>query len=453
METATKKNGKALRKTISRKAHATFNLDPKRLSVTKMIENSNYDRIPELVPIRHHRMSASPFAFYRGTASIMAGDLSHLSQTGIHVQAIGDCHLMNFGGFATPERTLIFDVNDFDETHPAPWEWDVKRLATSFVLAARHRNMGDDYAKETAYTLTKFYREQMKTFASMNMLDLWYMKFDLQTIRDNAANSKVKRMLDDTIAKAQKSTHQQTFYKLTTNVLGTFEITEQKPLVYHPIDVEEDKAMILQFMNQYCNTLQHDRRWLFDQYKVIDVALKVVGVGSVGTRCFVVLLMNEKKDPLFIQVKEARQSVLEPYTQKTTYGHHGQRVVEGQRLNQAASDIFLGWSTGPAGRHYYLRQLRDKKIGLDIEQFDKELLVGYARLCGSMLARAHAKAGNATLLSSYMGSTDVIDEAISDFAVKYADQTEKDYSDFIKAIKSGKLEVQEDEAVKKLSTK
>jgi len=453
MQSTMNTNGKEIRKTSSRKSHAIFELDPGRPSVVDMISGSNNDRLPELVPIRHHRMSASPFAFYRATASIMARDLSYLPNTGQQVQAIGDCHLMNFGGFSTPERTLIFDVNDFDETHPAPFEWDVKRLAASFVLASRHSNMSDANAKETAYILTKSYRESMTAFASMNMLDLWYMKFDLQGIRNEAKNEKAKRLLDSTITKAQKSNHQQSFYKLTSNVLGTFEITEQKPLVYHLIDVKKDKQMILQFMDQYRSTLQADRLWLFDQYKVIDVALKVVGVGSVGTRCFVVLLINEREEPLFIQVKEAGPSVLEAYTQKSTYNHQGQRVVEGQRLVQAASDIFLGWSTGPAGRHFYLRQLRDKKIGLDIENFDKELLAGYAKLCGRMLARAHAKAGNAALLSGYLGSSDVFDEAISEFGIRYADQTEKDYSDFMKAIKSGKLDVKEDEAVKEVSMK
>ena len=452
MQTSNNTNGKELRKKSSRKSHSFYEVNPNRPLVAEMISDSDNGRLPELVPIRHQRMSVSPFAFYRATASIMARDLSYLPNTSLQVQAIGDCHLMNFGGFATPERSMIFDVNDFDETHPAPFEWDLKRLAASFVLAARHAKMSDASAKDTAYTLAQSYRESMATFASMTMLDLWYMKFDLQSILKEAKNERAKRILDATMEKAQKSTHQQTLYKLTSNVLGTFEITEQKPLVYHLFDVKKDKAMIMQFMDEYRGTLQNDRRWLFDQYQVVDVALKVVGVGSVGTRCFVVLLINEKQEPLFIQVKEAGPSVLEAYTQKSIFDHNGQRVVEGQRLVQAASDIFLGWSTGPlAGRHYYLRQLKDKKIGLDVENFDKDLLSSYAKLCGRMLARAHAKAGNAALLSGYMGSADVLDEAISEFAVKYADQTENDYDDFMKAVKSGKLEVKKDEAVTELS--
>ncbi len=452
MQTDKITSGKDLRKKSSRKSHSFYEANPNRPSVAEMISESDNGRLPELVPIRHQRMSASPFAFYRATASIMARDLSYLPNTGLQVQAIGDCHLMNFGGFATPERSLIFDVNDFDETHPAPFEWDLKRLAASFVLAARHAGMSDASAKDTAYTLAQSYRENMATLSSMSMLDLWYMKFDLQSIRREAKNERARRVLDATMEKAQKSTHQQTLYKLTSNVLGTFEITEQKPLVYHLFDVKKDKAMIMQFMDEYRGTLQNDRRWLFDQYQVVDVALKVVGVGSVGTRCFVVLLINEKQEPLFIQVKEAGPSVLEAYTQKSIFNHNGQRVVEGQRLVQAASDIFLGWSTGPlGGRHYYLRQLKDKKIGLDVENFDKGLLSSYAKLCGRMLARAHAKAGSAALLSGYMGSSDALDESISEFALKYADQTEKDYDDFMKAIKSGKLEVKKDEAITELS--
>ncbi len=439
MPTTAQEKAKALRQTTSRKAHAIFKLSSKRPSVTRMITDSNYDRLPNLIPLRHFRMSASPFIFYRGTASIMARDLSILPNTGIHVQAVGDCHLMNFGGFATPERTLIFDVNDFDETHPAPWEWDVKRLATSFVLAARHISLGNADAKNTARALTESYRESMAEYAGMNMLDLWYMKFDLQSIRDNAKSEKGKKLIDAAIAKAQKNSHQQVFYKITKNVLGMFEIAEQHPLVYHPFDVKKGKEMIIKFLGQYSATLQNDRNLLFSRYRVVDIALKVVGVGSVGTRCYVVLMLNEKDEPLFMQVKEARQSVLEPYTSKSGYAHNGQRIISGQRLVQAASDIFLGWSTGPEGRHFYLRQLRDKKMSPNIDHFDKELLTAYAVLCGRMLARAHAKAGDAQLLSSYMGRSNALDEAMSNFAVAYADQTEKDYDNFIKAIKTGKL--------------
>ncbi|PZF73758.1 DUF2252 domain-containing protein [Taibaiella soli] len=411
--------------------------------------DSNYDRLQNLIPIRHKRMSASPFAFYRGTAGIMAQDLYYLPHAGINIQAIGDCHLMNFGGFATPERSMIFDANDFDETHIAPWSWDLKRLATSFVLAARDKGMSDDDAREIAFTLAQSYRKFMHEFAEISLLDLWYMKIDAVEIRNQAKSEKAKKLIDEALIKSQKGTHQKVFYKITQSVLGNFEITDQPPLIYHPMDVKKEITAINMFLDKYADTLQGDRRWLFEQYRVVDVALKVVGVGSVGTRCYVVLLMNQNNEPLFLQVKEARRSVLEPYTEKSRYAHYGQRVVEGQRLVQAASDIFLGWSTGPQGRHFYFRQLRDRKIAPEVDLFDKTLLNAYARLCGRMLARAHAKTGNAKLLSGYMGKSEVLDDAISHFGIAYADQTERDYEDFMKAIRSGKLKVDDDPAMEK----
>lgn len=436
--------GKKIRDDFPRKALAGLKLHHKRPGILQMITDSNYDRLQDLVPIRHQRMSESPFAFYRGTAGIMAQDLQHSPDPGIWVQAIGDCHLMNFGGFATPERTLIFDANDFDETHPAPWVWDLKRLGTSFVLAARNNGMSDKDGQELAYELCQAYRKYVHEFSDMHMLDLWYMKIDIDKIRKDAETDEGRKMLERAIEKSQKSTHQKTFYKLTQNVLGSSEITEQPPLIYHPFDVKKEIEQIRFFLDKYCDTLQNDRRWLFEQYHVVDVALKVVGVGSVGTRCYVALMMNQYDEPLFIQVKEARRSVLEPYTQKSVYAHHGQRVVEGQRLVQAASDIFLGWSTGPAGRHFYLRQLRDRKIAPDITQFEKNVLLGYAHVCGRMLARAHTKTGKGKLLAGYVGKSDSLDEAISKFSVAYANQTEIDYEAFMKAIRSGKLPVAKD---------
>ncbi|WP_282336337.1 DUF2252 domain-containing protein [Pinibacter soli] len=434
--------GKQIRKKVSRSSQGEFATSKDRPEILSFIQQSNYDRLPDLVPIRHARMSASPFAFYRGTASIMAYDLSHMPNTGINVQAIGDCHIMNFGGFATPERTLVFDANDFDETHPAPWEWDVKRLATSFVLAGRNNNLAEIDGQELAYTVAQSYRKHMFLFSEMSMLDLWYMKFDIETLAGKTKNETIKDFLDDSIAKAHKETPEKVFYKITQEVFGKLEITDQPPLIYHTFDVEKDKEYMRSFMSYYFDTLQHDRKWLATKYEIVDVALKVVGVGSVGTRCYVVLLMNDKKEPLFLQVKEARQSVLEPYTQLSKYLHQGQRVVEGQRLVQAASDIFLGWSIGPAGRHFYLRQLRDRKVAPTIEHFSKALLTAYARLCGRMLARAHAKTGNSELISSYMGKSEAFEEAISNFATAYADQTEKDYESFLKEIKAGRLAVE-----------
>ncbi|MFL9483097.1 DUF2252 domain-containing protein [Chitinophagaceae bacterium LWZ2-11] len=434
--------GKALRKNVPRSSQADLKITSKRPTVLSFITESNKGRLQDLVPIRHQRMSVSPFTFYRGAASIMAYDLSKLPHTNLQVQAMGDCHLMNFGGFATPERSLVFDANDFDETHPAPWEWDLKRLATSFVLAARSNGLKDIDGVEMAHSLTQSYREHVAEFAEMNMLDLWYMKFDLETMRNTTKNETIKHMLDDALLKAHKSTHQKVFYKITQNVLGNFEITNQPPLVYHAFDMEEDKRALHSFLEKYIASLQPDRQFLLSHYKTVDIALKVVGVGSVGTRCYVALLMNDKQEALFLQIKEARESVLEPYTGKSVYKHAGERVVQGQRLVQAASDIFLGWSTGFEGKHFYIRQLRDKKIAPDVDHFDKEILSAYARLCGRMLARAHTKTGTGHLLASYMGKSAALDESISKFALTYANQTEKDYEAFMKAIKEGKLKVQ-----------
>ncbi len=430
------KQGKSLREHVGRKAQGQFSPGVNRPSVVDMIKASDYDRLPGLIPIRHGRMSISPFNFYRATAGIMAYDLSFMPRTEIIVQAIGDCHLMNFGGFATPERVLVFDANDFDETLPASWEWDVKRLATSFVLAARHNNLKEADAKEMAFILAQSYRTHIIEYGQLHTLDLWYMKFDLQSIRNRVKSTEFKQMLDQNILKAQKESNEKIFYRITKNVSGNFQITDQPPLIFHSPETK-DRDLMTHFFNSYCKTLQNDRRWLFEQYKLIDVAMKVTGVGSVGTRCYVALLMNEKEEPLFIQIKEAKESVLEQYTAKSKFSHSGQRVVEGQRLTQAASDIFLGWATGPAGRNYYLRQLRDKKIAPMVDQFDKEMLITYAKLCGRMLARAHAKTGNASILAGYMGKSGLLDEAISNFATVYADQTEKDYGEFMKALKAG----------------
>lgn len=300
------KLGKALRDKVARKSQGEFKLKDRQRSILDLIELSNYDRIQELIPIRHKRMSASPFAFYRATAGIMARDLAHLAHTNINVQAIGDCHLMNFGGFATPERILVFDANDFDETLPASWEWDLKRLATSFVLSAREDSLSEADAKDVVFTLAQTYRQQVYQYSTMKMLDLWYTKFDFETLRKNARSGEVRHFLEKAIARSVKTNQESISYNITSNLVGKYEINEQPPLIYHPIDIKKDHEMILTFLDHYAQTLQDDRRWLFGQFEVVDVALKVVGVGSVGTRCYVVLMMNKKNEPLFIQVKEAR---------------------------------------------------------------------------------------------------------------------------------------------------
>lgn len=434
--------GKKIRDSVPRTSQGNFKLSDNRPSILEAIKASNSGRVKELIPIRVARMSVSPFTFYRGTADIMARDLALMPHTETKVQAMGDCHLMNFGGFATPERNLIFDANDFDETLPAPWEWDVKRLATSFVLAARNNKMKEADARQMAIDVATSYRNAITEYSQMNTLDLWYMKFEMHDLLNKARSEKVREMLRAAMDKAEKSTMQKEFYKTTQKVLGTYEITDQPPLVYHTSELTKRKDLMQNFLNDYIKTLQDDRKFLMHQYHLVDIALKVVGVGSVGTRCMVALFMNDKNNPLFLQIKEARASVLEAYTNKCKYKHNGERVVQGQRLVQAASDIFLGWSADDEGHHYYIRQLRDRKIAPDVEHFDKEILAAYAGLCGKVLARAHAKTGPGALISGYLGKADVMDEAIGKFAVAYADQTEKDYEDFMKAIKAGKLPIE-----------
>jgi uncharacterized protein (DUF2252 family) len=426
--------GKSLRVKFPRSAMGEWKPSSGRIPIIDQIRASDHDRLPDLVPVRHERMKESPFVFYRATAGIMAADLAG-ANSGLMVQAIGDCHLMNFGGFATPERALVFDANDFDETHQAPFEWDVKRLAASFALAARAAGLSDKEAEEIAFELGASYRDGVREYAQMSMLDLWYLKFDLRVMAKTAKNTRARKVLADAIEAAEKNTHVKTFYKLTESNLGRFEIREEKPLVYHPFDLKKDMDMILRFLDEYKRTLQADRRHLFEQYRVVDVALKVVGVGSVGTRCSVVLLMNDRDEPLFLQVKEARNSVLAPFTTSETFAHQGRRIVEGQRLVQAASDMFLGWSTGPMGRYFYLRQLRDMKMALDVDSFDEELLISYARLCGRVLARAHVRTCNGAVLSGYLGGSDAGPEALAKFALLYADQTEKDHADFLRGMR------------------
>jgi uncharacterized protein (DUF2252 family) len=436
--------GKKLRDKTPRHSHAEWKVPSRRPSVVSMIEASNYDRLPHLVPIRHSRMTESPFVFYRATASLMARDLSTTLSSGITVQACGDCHLMNFGCFATPERTMVADINDFDETNPGPWEWDLKRLATRFMLACRKKNFRKEDERNITLELINSYQNKIREYSEMNFLELWYTKFTVEDIRKLSSSKKLQDAVERTIEKAEMLSHEKVFHKITQSAITRREITDHPPLIYHPANIEGHMESINQFIENYKSTLQPDRRLLLDQYKVIDMALKVVGVGSVGTRCYVVLMMNDNNEPIFVQVKEARQSVLEPYTQPSKYSHRGERVVQGQRILQAASDIFLGWSVGLEGRHFYLRQLRDKKISFNVDSYDKLGLTLYARLCGNILAHAHCKSAQGPFICGYIGKGEVFAEAICKFATAYADQTEKDYDDFMKAVRDGKLPVEKE---------
>src|SRR5271165_399223 len=434
--------GKALRDALPRADHARWKKDDTRPDPIDILQAADADRVPELVPIRYGRMLQSPFAFFRGSAGIMAADLAHTPATGLHVQACGDCHLMNFGGFATPERNILFDINDYDETLPAPWEWDVKRLVASFVLAARENGFSDAKGRDIAETCARSYRKHLRDFAQMHPLDVWYARVTsddlLQTLPANE-RPRVEARIEK--AAAQDGSEMD-FPKLAGMVGGKVTIRDAPPLIFHPdiARAPDFETAVEQVLRDYRETLADDRRTLLDRYRFVDAAMKVVGVGSVGRRCWVVLTMSESNDPLFLQFKEAVASVLEPYAGESVYPHHGQRVVIGQRLTQPASDMFLGWVTGPGGKQFYVRQLRDAKIKPLVETFDEELMTVYAKACGWVLARAHAKAGDASTIGGYLGGSNQFDDAMGKFAVAYADQAERDYATLKAAVRKGTVQ-------------
>jgi len=437
--------GKALRDKIPREWHGGWKEFKGRPSPIDILQRSDVGRMKELVPLRYGRMLQSPFAFFRGSAGLMASDLSRTPNTGLQVQACGDCHLMNFGGFATPERNIIFDINDFDETSPAPWEWDIKRLVASMVLAARSIGLSDRQGRDCAETTARSYREHMREFSRMDPLRVWYTNIsaeDLSGIVPKAAQKRLRKRL----AKVTSGTGSELdFPKLAGTIAGQTRITDQPPLIFHPegIHAAETWAQIERVLLAYRETLADDRRMLLDRYRLVDVAMKVVGVGSVGRMCSIALLMSEANDPLFLQCKEAGESVLEPFAGKSIYKHHGQRVVMGQRLMQPASDIFLGWVTGRTGQSLYVRQLRDAKIKPLVETFDAEALEAYGMICGWVLARAHSKVSElSTTISGYLGSSsDEFDKAMGRFALAYADQAERDHAALKAAVKRGKITI------------
>ncbi len=428
--------GKGLRKTHPLEAHAFIKRRPKGFSSNTILEKSNGDRLTELIPIRYGRMLISPFTFLRGSAALMADDLSRTVNSGIYVQACGDCHLLNFGAFATPERKLVFDINDFDETLPAPWEWDVKRLATSFVVAAQDIRFDNETARLIAKTCVQSYRENLRKYSKMSPLALWYQQLDLVKFAQNAPSKKAKLFREELIKRAESRVAEYLFPKITTEVDGKKRLIDQPPLIFHQTKKNFD-AQAKEAIKDYKRSLSHDRRVLIDRYQLQDVVVKVVGIGSVGTRCFVALFMSPDDEPLLLQVKEARPSVLEPYAGKSQYVKHGERVVVGQRLTQSSSDIFLGWTRGPQGRDFYVRQLRDMKVSFSFEEVTPTRLKNYAKYCGRALARSHAKSGNAAMISGYLGKTDVFDEAVSRFSVEYAKQNTKDYQELLGAVRKG----------------
>ncbi len=436
-------SGKALRDKVPRFKRSTWRASAHRHDPLDILRASDAARVPELLPVRYGRMLQSPFTFYRGAASVMAADLADTPATGIRVQACGDCYLLNFGGFATPERRLIFDINDFDETLPAPWEWDVKRLVASFVLAARANGLSDRNGRDAAIACAGSYREHMRGFASMDVLEIWYSHIDDSEFLAMLPESR-KSFVKKRIAKATAATSSEMVYpKLVKEDGGQPRIRDDPPILFHP--QASLAANTLELMNKgfarYRETLAEDRRVLFDRYQLVDFAVKAVGIGSVGTLCMVALFISMTGRPLFLQIKEAGSSVLEPYAGKSAYNHHGERVVIGQRLMQPASDLFLGWATGPKGRQFYVRQFRDVKLGPLVETYNAEMLSIYGKACGWILARAHAKASDPWAISGYLGSNDRFDQAMGKFAIAYADQAERDYAALKAAAAAGAIEV------------
>jgi uncharacterized protein (DUF2252 family) len=447
--------GKARRSEVPRSSHGAWDPPAGRQDPIALLEEQAAHRVPELVPIRHWRMSLSPFSFYRGAAYVMAADLAATPQTGIRVQLCGDAHLANFGGFASPERQLMFDLVDFDETLPGPWEWDLKRLAASVAVAGRENGFSTRRRIAIVRELTREYRQAMRRFATMGTLDVWYARAsitDVRTLLRSQASARQVRRFDETLARGVRKNHSRAFAKLAVVGEGEPRIRADPPLIVPIAElVDPPAARRLELaaralVDSYLASLPHDRRRLLERYRYADLARKVVGVGSVGTRSWVILLLGQNSsDALFLQAKEAPRSVLERFAGRSEYSNQGQRVVDGQRLMQAASDIFLGWLREPPGledlelRDLYIRQLWDSKTSPDVVAMQPSDMALYARLCGFTLARAHARSGDAVTIAGYLGTSDVVDRAIAAFSEAYADQNDRDHAALLDAIATRRI--------------
>ncbi len=450
--------GKEAREKAPRTSHGEWEPAARRKDPVKVLEDQAKSRVPELVPIRYGRMLASPFTFYRGAAAIMAMDLAKTPDSGLRVQACGDAHLSNFGVFAAPDRRLVMDVNDFDETLPGPWEWDVKRLAASFEIAGRDRDFTPTQTRDAVLCTVRHYREAMREFAKMGNLDVWYARLDIESLLAEiakVADPKQMKAAEKNVAKAGKKNSLKAFDRLVHEVDGEPRIISDPPLIVPVRELvsadqqQELEERIHEMLGRYRESLKGDRRHLFDSYRFVEMARKVVGVGSVGTRAWVLLMMGrDGQDPLFLQAKEAEASVLEPYAGASEFGNHGERVVEGQWLMQASSDVLLGWlpALGLDGkeRAFYVRQLWDGKRSVEVESLPPQGLAFYGRVCGWTLARAHARSGDSIAIGAYLGKGESFDNAIADFSVRYADQNELDYGALADAAKSGRIEVETD---------
>jgi uncharacterized protein (DUF2252 family) len=448
--------GKAARNEVPRSSHGRWEPAVNRPDPVGLLEEQAVTRVPELVPIRYGRMLVSPFTFYRGAALIMAADLAATPRSGLHAQICGDAHLSNFGVFASPERQMMFDINDFDETLPGPWEWDVKRLAASFEIAGRDRGFTPAERRAIVLAMAEEYRTRMKQAAGMRNLDVWYAHIEVEALFEQlqAASRKQQAKARANLAKARTKDSMQAFAKLTHEVDGERRIIGDPPLIVPIEDLwpagrerDEIEGEIRGIIRSYRRTLETDRRHLMEDFYYVHMARKVVGVGSVGTRAWILLMLGrDDQDPLFLQAKEAQESVLERFVGKSQYANSGQRVVAGQRLMQAASDIFLGWHrlTGLDGqvRDFYLRQLRDWKGSADVDTMGASVMTLYGRICAATLARAHARSGDRIAIASYLGNSDVFDRAIADFSSAYADQNERDYQALAQAVDSGRVVAQ-----------
>ncbi|MFJ2932665.1 DUF2252 domain-containing protein [Streptomyces sp. NPDC087219] len=428
--------GRAARKHVPRSSHGRWIPSAQRPDPIDVLERQAKDRLPDLAPLRYGRMAASPFAFLRGAAAVMAADLAAQRHTGLTVQLCGDAHLLNFGVYASPERTLLFDVNDFDETLPGPFEWDVKRLAASVTVAALQNGSSRAKARRAALVAVESYRTTMRRLADLGELTVWYERIAADDLVPLVRRDERARF-ENRLARARRRTSLHALAKLTeTDATGARHFVDDPPLLERTTDI--DRVTLGKIFNDYRSSLAEERRVLLDRYRFLEAARKVVGVGSVGTRCFVLLLEGrDDGDPLLLQIKEAGRSVLEPYLEPSPYAHQGRRVVYGQRLTQAASDIFLGWMTGPEQRHFYWRQLRDMKGSAEVETMSPAMLRDYARLCGRALARAHARSGDRIAIAAYLGGSDVFDRAVADFSLAYAGQNADDYAALGGAIAAG----------------
>jgi uncharacterized protein (DUF2252 family) len=450
--------GKAARAEVPRSSQAAFQPSDDRPDPLALLEEQAADRVPELVPIRYGRMLVSPFAFYRGAALIMAADLASTPTSGLRAQVCGDAHLSNFGVFGSPERRLMFDVNDFDETLPGPWEWDVKRLSASLEIAGRNNGFTDAERRTVVLAGARQYRSSMTEYAAMPNLQVWYSHLDIEAefrkVQSQIDRKRTKALEKD-IAKARTRDNVQAFAKLTDEENGEPRIVSNPPLIV-PIEElipegtsrEQLRHELVQIVRRYRGTLETDRRHLLEQFRVVHLARKVVGVGSVGTRAWICLFLGrDHQDPLFIQMKEAQESVHERFVGKSAYQNHGQRVVAGQRLMQATSDIFLGWDRVGSGldgkpHDFYVRQLRDMKGSAEVETMVPAGMAIYAQICASTLARAHARSGDRVAMAAYMGKSDAFDVAIADFSAAYADQNERDYARLQAAVKKGTIKAE-----------